>query len=191
MTEVEDSATATRVAPLGTTFVRYVRAATAAPITEDDYHLFDEIWVASQLEDVDETNRWRRLGFRTEAPQFEFDRVGLLGLKMLKRFAEDSQNEFAKVRRFPGAGCVFRRVEPLIASSHADPASRLCQDFGRGRAGTRFDILQFGAPTPARRLCHAARGCIHLAVSLSHGRVPRARRSLPSAHVGRRWRELV
>ncbi|GAA6032241.1 hypothetical protein JCM8097_007140 [Rhodosporidiobolus ruineniae] len=59
------------------------------------YNHFDEIWLASGLEDTDESNRWRRLGFRTESPQFEFDATGLLGLKMLARYATDSQNEFA------------------------------------------------------------------------------------------------
>ncbi|GAA5852412.1 hypothetical protein JCM8547_006773 [Rhodosporidiobolus lusitaniae] len=60
------------------------------------YTHFDEIWIASGLEDTDESNRWRRLGFRTESPQFEFDATGLLGLKMLARYAMEGQNEFAQ-----------------------------------------------------------------------------------------------
>ncbi|GAA5914628.1 hypothetical protein JCM6882_001221 [Rhodosporidiobolus microsporus] len=59
------------------------------------YRHFDEIWIASGLEDEDEANRWRRLGFRTESPQFEFDATGLLGLKYLAKYATESQNEFA------------------------------------------------------------------------------------------------
>jgi hypothetical protein len=67
------------------------------------YTHFDEIWLASGLEDVDEHNRWRRLGFRTESPQFEFDAVGLLGLKALARYAMEDQNEFAQVRTLDSA----------------------------------------------------------------------------------------
>jgi hypothetical protein len=70
------------------------------------YTHFDEIWLASGLEDIDEHNRWRRLGFRTESPQFEFDAVGLLGLKALARYAMEDQNEFAQVRLFD-ASSVF------------------------------------------------------------------------------------
>ena len=97
--ETNVGAPAKRFSSLHTSLMRYLQAASLAPITEDDYHYFDEIWLASHLKDVDESCRWRRLGFQTEAPQYEFDGVGLLGLKMLKRFAEDSQNEFAEVRR--------------------------------------------------------------------------------------------
>lgn len=75
-----------------------LHVALTTPIDEPHYHLFDEVWVAGELEDTDETNRWRRLGFKTEAPQYEFEGAGLLGLKALKRFADDSQNEFAQVR---------------------------------------------------------------------------------------------
>ncbi|BGP17809.1 hypothetical protein JCM10213_001690 [Rhodosporidiobolus nylandii] len=59
------------------------------------YRYFDALWIASGLEDTDESNRWRRLGFRTESPQFEFDQTGLLGLKMLARYAGEETNEFA------------------------------------------------------------------------------------------------
>ncbi|BGO95483.1 hypothetical protein NBRC10512_007738 [Rhodotorula toruloides] len=76
-----------------------LHVALTTPIDEPHYHLFDEVWVAGELEDTDETNRWRRLGFKTEAPQYEFEGAGLLGLKALKRFAEDSQNEFAQTLR--------------------------------------------------------------------------------------------
>ncbi|GAA5840995.1 hypothetical protein JCM11251_006778 [Rhodosporidiobolus azoricus] len=65
------------------------------PVDVPHYRHFDEIWIASGLEDTDESNRWRRLGFRTESPQFEFDSTGLLGLKMLAKYAMESQNEFA------------------------------------------------------------------------------------------------
>lgn len=64
-------------------------------IAEQYYPLFDEIWAAATIDDPDETNRWRRLGFRTETPQFEFDSTGLLGLRALAKFAQDSTNEFA------------------------------------------------------------------------------------------------
>lgn len=96
--ETNVGAPAKRFSSLHTNLRKYLQAASSAPITEDDYHYFDEIWLASHLKDVDESCRWRRLGFQTEAPQYEFEAVGLLGLKMLKRFAEDSQNEFAEVR---------------------------------------------------------------------------------------------
>ena len=62
------------------------------------YPLFDSIWTASELDDIDERNRWRRLGFRSEGPQVEFEEVGLLGLKALANVADVHQPDFAKVR---------------------------------------------------------------------------------------------
>lgn len=88
-----------------------LHVALTTPIDEPHYYLFDEVWVAGELEDTNETNRWRRLGFRTEAPQYQFEGAGLLGLKALKRFAEDSQNEFAQVRHR-----LRSSVEPLPPS---------------------------------------------------------------------------
>ncbi|GAA5880309.1 hypothetical protein JCM3774_006723 [Rhodotorula dairenensis] len=107
----------TRFSSLQSSLKTYLQAASSTPITEDDYHLFDEIWVASQLKDVDEANRWRRLGFRTEAPQYEFEGIGLLGLKVLKRFAEDSQNEFAETLREHDDADPARRI-PLATVSN-------------------------------------------------------------------------
>ncbi|CEQ43109.1 SPOSA6832_05004, partial [Sporobolomyces salmonicolor] len=37
-------------------------------VDDPHYHFFDEIWRSSQLEDDDETLRWRKLGFQTEIP---------------------------------------------------------------------------------------------------------------------------
>ena len=62
------------------------------------YPLFDSIWTASELDDIDERNRWRRLGFKSEGPQVEFEEVGLLGLKALANVADVHQPDFAKVR---------------------------------------------------------------------------------------------
>lgn len=67
-------------------------------VDEDFYPLFDDIWAASEIKDAVDSYRWRRLGFRTESPQYEFDGTGVLGLKALARYAGDSQNEFATVR---------------------------------------------------------------------------------------------
>ncbi|GAA5923740.1 hypothetical protein JCM1841_002029 [Sporobolomyces salmonicolor] len=64
-------------------------------VDDPHYHFFDEIWRASQLEDDDETLRWRKLGFQTESPQYEFDTTGVLGLKTLVQYAGDPQNDFA------------------------------------------------------------------------------------------------
>ncbi|GAA5991202.1 hypothetical protein JCM10908_006585 [Rhodotorula pacifica] len=115
--ETNVGATVKTFSALQTTLARYLRAASSTPIGEDDYHFFDEIWIASQLKDIDESNRWRRLGFRTEAPQYEFDGVGLLGLKMLKRFAEDSQNEFAETLREDDSAASAPRI-PLSTVSN-------------------------------------------------------------------------
>ena len=62
------------------------------------YPLFDSIWTASELDDIDERNRWRRLGFKSEGPQVEFEEVGLLGLKALANVADVHQPDFARVR---------------------------------------------------------------------------------------------
>lgn len=83
------------------------------------YNHFDEIWLASGLEDVDELNRWRRLGFRTESPQFEFDAVGVLGLKQLARYATEGQNEFAQVCR----GCSLFSISSAIPRGRVDCCS--------------------------------------------------------------------
>ncbi|TKA55954.1 hypothetical protein B0A53_01656 [Rhodotorula sp. CCFEE 5036] len=116
--ETNVGAPAKRFSSLHTNLRKYLQAASSAPITEDDYHYFDEIWLASHLKDVDESCRWRRLGFQTEAPQYEFEGVGLLGLKMLKRFAEDSQNEFAEtLREHEGVTEPARRI-PLSTISN-------------------------------------------------------------------------
>ncbi|GAA5889682.1 hypothetical protein JCM5296_002430 [Sporobolomyces johnsonii] len=64
-------------------------------VEDPHYHFFDEIWQSSQLEDDDETLRWRKLGFQTESPQYEFDTTGVLGLKALVKYAQDPQNDFA------------------------------------------------------------------------------------------------
>ncbi|BGP56587.1 hypothetical protein JCM8202v2_004213 [Rhodotorula sphaerocarpa] len=111
-------ATATKYNSLERSLAKYLSASASLPILEEHYHLFDEIWLASQLDDVDETNRWRRLGFTTEAPQYEFDTVGLLGLKTLKRYAEDSQNEFAETLRVYETGGARRDRIPLSTISN-------------------------------------------------------------------------
>ncbi|ORY63657.1 ELMO/CED-12 family-domain-containing protein [Leucosporidium creatinivorum] len=66
------------------------------PISEAHYHLFDEIWAASSLEEAggEDAYRWRRLGFDSENPQYEFESTGVLGLKALARFAGEPTNEF-------------------------------------------------------------------------------------------------
>ncbi|GAA5998566.1 uncharacterized protein JCM10292_002788 [Rhodotorula paludigena] len=81
---------------LQSNLVASLHLALTTPIDEEHYPYFDQLWIASRLTDTDESNRWRRLGFRTESPQYEFGQAGLLGLKALKRYAEDSQNEFAQ-----------------------------------------------------------------------------------------------
>lgn len=75
-----------------------LRLTLETPVAEEHYPVFDALWIASGLEDTDESNRWRRFGFLSESPQYEFARPGLLGLKALRRFADDSQNEFSQVR---------------------------------------------------------------------------------------------
>lgn len=67
------------------------------PVDQEHYAYFDELWTASGLQDDDPAHRWSRLGFKSESPQLEFDQTGVLGLKALVRFAEESQNEFATV----------------------------------------------------------------------------------------------
>ncbi|GAA5950878.1 hypothetical protein JCM21900_000360 [Sporobolomyces salmonicolor] len=64
-------------------------------VDDPHYHFFDEIWRSSQLEDDDATLRWRKLGFQTESPQYEFNATGVLGLKTLVQYAGDPQNDFA------------------------------------------------------------------------------------------------
>ncbi|KAM0786337.1 hypothetical protein ACM66B_001810 [Microbotryomycetes sp. NB124-2] len=66
------------------------------PLQEEHFPMFDVVWNAAGLEDTDETNRWRRVGFSTESPQDELANAGVLGLKALVRFVEDSSNDFAK-----------------------------------------------------------------------------------------------
>ena len=84
---------------LQSNLVASLRLALVTPIAEEHFPHFDELWIASLLFDVDESNRWRRLGFVSESPQYEFSRTGLLGLKALRRFADEEQNEFSQVRR--------------------------------------------------------------------------------------------
>lgn len=67
-------------------------------ITEAEYGLFDAVWEASGLDEGDDSYRWRRLGFLSENPQYEFQETGVLGLKALARFAGEETNEFASVR---------------------------------------------------------------------------------------------
>lgn len=107
---------------LQSNLVASLHLALTMPIDEEHYPYFDQLWIASRLTDTDESNRWRRLGFRTESPQYEFGQAGLLGLKALKRYAEDSQNEFAQVRtdcREP-----FRSLRSTRGSTNLDVARR-------------------------------------------------------------------
>ena len=87
-------------------------------IAERYYPLFDEIWAAATIDDGDEHNRWRRLGFKTETPQYEFESTGLLGLKALAKFAQDSSNEFALSLREQFSRPEERRC-PLASASSA------------------------------------------------------------------------
>lgn len=90
-------------------------------VDEPHYGLFDEIWDAAGLEEEgDETYRWRRLGFQSESPQYEFEEAGLLGLKALARFAMDHRTEFATVRSSLPAFDVYSLLHrPSSPSSHA------------------------------------------------------------------------
>ncbi|KAJ3190735.1 hypothetical protein HK101_008431, partial [Irineochytrium annulatum] len=47
--------------------------------------LLEEVWVASGLE-VEGGVKWRRIGFETEVPRKELNRVGVLGLEMIHSF---------------------------------------------------------------------------------------------------------
>ncbi|BGP49709.1 hypothetical protein JCM10450v2_005614 [Rhodotorula kratochvilovae] len=94
-----------------------VRLALTTPIDEQHYPYFDQVWIASRLDDMDESNRWRRLGFLTESPQYEFVQTGLLGLKALRRFAEDSQNEFAQTLQDQAARPESRRCPVSTVSN--------------------------------------------------------------------------
>ncbi|GAA6049053.1 hypothetical protein JCM3770_003864 [Rhodotorula araucariae] len=94
-----------------------LRLALTTPIGEEHYPSFDQVWIASRLEDTDESNRWRRLGFQTESPQYEFAQTGLLGLKALQRFAEDPQNEFAQTLQ-DQAACTESHRCPVSTASN-------------------------------------------------------------------------
>ncbi|KAK4050272.1 hypothetical protein OIV83_003593 [Microbotryomycetes sp. JL201] len=65
-------------------------------LEEKHFPMFDVIWNAAALEDTDENNRWRRVGFSSETPQDELASSGVLGLKALVRFVESSGDEFAR-----------------------------------------------------------------------------------------------
>jgi hypothetical protein len=99
------------------------------PIESEHYSHFDTIWAASGLEAAgDDRLRWRRLGFKTERPQSEFEETGLLGLKVLTRLASDHKDEFAAVRP-PSPLSSHTNVFPLVDyqgstnSTHHPPVS--------------------------------------------------------------------
>ncbi|GAA6003725.1 hypothetical protein JCM10207_003565 [Rhodosporidiobolus poonsookiae] len=102
---------------LQTNLVAALHLALVSRVDTPTYGYFDEIWIASQLEDVDENNRWRRLGFKTESPQFEFDATGVLGLKALAKYASDSQNEFAATLRDQQSRPESRRCPVSVVSN--------------------------------------------------------------------------
>ncbi|KAI5474607.1 engulfment and cell motility protein 1 [Pseudohyphozyma bogoriensis] len=76
--------------------VAFLHLSLSTPINEGVYALFDDIWNGSALEDDgDESFRWRKVGFATESPQYEFEKTGVLGLKAFAKFAIDHSGEFA------------------------------------------------------------------------------------------------
>ncbi|KPV74203.1 uncharacterized protein RHOBADRAFT_54055 [Rhodotorula graminis WP1] len=103
---------------LQSNLVASLRLAFATPIAEEHFPHFDQLWIASRLDDVDESNRWRRLGFVSESPQWEFSRTGLLGLKALRRFADEEQNEFSQTLQDQAARPESRRC-PLSTLSNS------------------------------------------------------------------------
>ncbi|GAA5988208.1 hypothetical protein JCM11641_001613 [Rhodosporidiobolus odoratus] len=108
------------------------------PLSTSNYTYFDSIWIASGLEDTDETLRWRRLGFRTESPQMEYEETGVLGLKMLARYAGEEENEFATT----------------ISDQLTRPSNRRCpiatvSSTALILLATHFDVLSPPPATPA------------------------------------------
>ncbi|GAA5841843.1 hypothetical protein JCM9279_003127 [Rhodotorula babjevae] len=103
---------------LQSNLVASLRLALATPIAEEHFPHFDQLWIASRLEDVDESNRWRRLGFVSESPQYEFSGTGLLGLRALRRFADEEQNEFSQTLQDQAARPDSRRC-PLSTLSNS------------------------------------------------------------------------
>lgn len=96
-------------------------------VDEPHYGHFDEIWDAAGLSDEgDETCRWRRLGFQSESPQYEFEESGLLGLKALARFATDHRSEFAAVRSSLPSLEVTHSCSQAIKAQLSRPEDRRC-----------------------------------------------------------------
>ncbi|KAL8276486.1 hypothetical protein RQP46_011087 [Phenoliferia psychrophenolica] len=89
-----------------------------ARVDSTAYPLFDQILAASGLDHTeDEGIQWRRLGFRTESPQFEYDSTGVLGLKALTNFATAQPVEFAALVKDQLARPSERRCPIASASS--------------------------------------------------------------------------
>ncbi|KAJ3219608.1 hypothetical protein HDU67_000096 [Dinochytrium kinnereticum] len=78
------------------------------------FTMLEEIWEASMLR-VEGEQKWRRIGFETEVPRKEMNRVGLLGLETIHNFVHTHNDFFLKniieqQSRPPERRCPFARA---------------------------------------------------------------------------------
>ncbi|RUS12924.1 LOW QUALITY PROTEIN: ELMO/CED-12 family-domain-containing protein [Endogone sp. FLAS-F59071] len=59
--------------------------------------MLEEIWALAQVQDVQGTTKWRRIGFSTESPQREFHRAGYFALENMYAFTKKDPEAFAKI----------------------------------------------------------------------------------------------
>jgi engulfment/cell motility protein 1 len=61
--------------------------------------LLEEIWRHAKLPSSARQDgmKWQAIGFSSESPEREFDRVGMLGLRSMHRFAMTELQEYPKV----------------------------------------------------------------------------------------------
>ncbi|KAJ3415709.1 hypothetical protein HDV05_004387 [Chytridiales sp. JEL 0842] len=86
--------------------------------------MLEEIWLASGLEE-ESGFKWRRIGFDTEVPRKELNRVGLLGLEIMHAFVHTYHELFIKLLadqliRPPERRCPFAKASVEVIEILSD-----------------------------------------------------------------------